>query len=645
MSLHPIRALDAVIREYRDYLQTEFRAKDPELKTALERELDRPLFLSQEPFYQAHRPFKHGARWQDLPVDRRLARVMELRSHNEHAYLHQSDAIAHLLGPEASPVVVTTGTGSGKTEAFLLPVIQNAIDDAVRFNRSGLTAILLYPMNALANDQLMRIDQYLEEAGWRGAISVKRYDRGTRQVERDEMRQHPPHILLTNYMMLEYLLVRPADRDGIFANHRCRFLALDEVHTYRGTLGSNIALLVRRLRAHLARARQDWNIDVADVDRFRRYPTLIPVGTSATIKSINEETGDRAEVRRQRDAEVRQFFAAVAGVGRETIKVLGEELENIETPAEARYLQQPAAVQVGSLGDAEAVRIAICALAGQSTNCGLETAVRRCRLLWDLGRWLVARPMSIGQIVDKLLTEIPERRGAQRQDVQREVEAALALGAALPDDLPGSLRLRAHRFIRGGWQFHRCISPTCGRIYPMGETQCACGHQTAPLYLCRNCGADYLRLFGNPATGPLRSVPVGPDDPEHLVYDYRRLEAAVAPDDDDDADDGGGAIDSAQLRRRAQQPQQMRGRPVLRGSFDPSTLAFSNVEIDYPWPVMLAPARTRCLSCGGSAGSRSVLTPVALGTSAAVKVLAEGIVESLAKLMLVRTDTTAKSGC
>ena len=62
------------------------------------------------------------------------------------------------------------------------------------------------------------------------------------------MRRNPPHILLTNYMMLEYLLVRPADRDDIFANHRCRFLVLDEVHTYRGTLGSNIALLVRRLQ-------------------------------------------------------------------------------------------------------------------------------------------------------------------------------------------------------------------------------------------------------------------------------------------------------------------------------------------------------------------------------------------------------------
>jgi ATP-dependent helicase YprA (DUF1998 family) len=67
-------------------------------------------------------------------------------------------------------------------------------------------------------------------------------------------------------MMLEYLLVRPADREDIFANHRCRFLVLDEVHTYRGTLGSHIALLVRRLQTYLARARQDWQPDVSAAD-------------------------------------------------------------------------------------------------------------------------------------------------------------------------------------------------------------------------------------------------------------------------------------------------------------------------------------------------------------------------------------------
>ena len=78
--LHPVRVLDRVIQEYRDYLLTEFRAKDPALKDALERELDRPRFLAQEPFFQAHRPFRAGRRWRELSIDARLAGVMEQRA-------------------------------------------------------------------------------------------------------------------------------------------------------------------------------------------------------------------------------------------------------------------------------------------------------------------------------------------------------------------------------------------------------------------------------------------------------------------------------------------------------------------------------------------------------------------------------------
>ena len=161
MSLHPIRVLDRVIEEYRDYLTTEFRAKDQSLKQALERELDRPRFLAQEAFFQAHRPFRLGDRWRELPIDPRLAQVMERRARGERAYRHQSLAIAELRGPDPRPVVVTTGTGSGKTEAFLLPALQHAIEDAVRFAKPGLTSLLVYPMNALANDQLLRIEEYL----------------------------------------------------------------------------------------------------------------------------------------------------------------------------------------------------------------------------------------------------------------------------------------------------------------------------------------------------------------------------------------------------------------------------------------------------------------------------------------------------
>jgi len=643
--LHPIHALNNVIDEYRDYLLTEFHAKDRSLREALERELDRPGFLAQEPFFQAHRSFKPGKRWAELPLDPQIAHVMAERTRAygsadaEFAFLHQSDSISHLLGPEASPLVVTTGTGSGKTECFLLPVIQNAIEDATRFKKSGLTAILLYPMNALANDQLTRIESYLEGSGFEGAVRVGKYDRSTCEADRQKLRANPPHILLTNYMMLEYLLVRPKDREDIFANHRCRFLVLDEVHTYRGTLGTNIALLVRRLQAHLALARQDWFTNVPEADRPRRFPKLIAVGTSATIKTPSEEGMTREQALAERDREVREFFAKLTGADVATIKVLGEELKDVAIPPEAAYPVSIIPDVLCDLASPEAVHSALCSLAGVSAKSSLAEAAHRCRILWDLNRWLIRKPMSVGQIVEAVKSEVPARASLPDDELRREVEAALNIGAALPDGTPGSLRLRVHSFIRGGWQFHRCLDPDCGRLYPMGEQDCECGYQTAPLYLCRNCGAHYLRLIGDESAEELKPGKAAMIGQEWMLYDP----ALEPPIDDEDAN----ADDETKQEHRRQaarmrQPTQIRKLPVMHGSFDPKAVAFSSNPDDYDLKVSLAPARVRCLCCGGTAGSRSVLTPVALGTSAAVKVLSEGLVESLQEANQDRQDYDGK---
>ena len=635
--LHPIKALDHVVSEYRGYLVTEFRAKDPALRAALEEALERQGFLAQEPFFQAHRPFKPGKRWDELPIDGRLARVMTERARGhgstepELSFIHQSEAIEHLRGPQPSPVVVTTGTGSGKTECFLLPAIQNAIEDAVRFKRSGLTAILLYPMNALANDQLGRIEEYLEQSGFAGAVTAAKYDRSTGETDRDRLRRQPPHILLTNYMMLEYLLVRPKDREAIFANHRCRFLVLDEVHTYRGTLGTNIALLVRRLQAHLARAKQDWKADVSDADRPHRFPKLLMVGTSATIKTPDEEGMSREEALAERDREVQDFFAKLTGADPKSIKVLGEELREIEIPSEAAYSPTLISAPPQGLETPEGARVALCELAGVPNDTGVAEAARRCRLLWDLNHWLIRKPMSVPQMMELVRAEVPERADCPGGDLRREVEAALLIGAALPDGTPGALRLRAHCFIRGGWRFHRCVNPDCGKLYPMGEEECECGSRTAPLYLCRNCGADFLRLVGDEEPDFLAPGTVGAEGEEWMLYEPDRLEPPIDDADEDEDED----LDEAELRARrraatrTRQGRQMRRRPILHGSFDPQALRFSTNESEYPVRVSLAPARTRCLCCGATAGSRSVVTGVALGTSAAVKVLSEGLVESL----------------
>jgi hypothetical protein len=642
MTLNPLTVVDRVLGEYKSYLSTEFQARDPRLRESLEAALAEAGFLAQEPFFQAHRPFKSGRRWRDLGIDAALAQVMERRSGSATAYLHQSESIVHLLGPAAGPLVVTTGTGSGKTECFLLPVIQNAIEDSVRFRQTGLTALLVYPMNALANDQEERIRQYLQASG-HTHVKVARYDRSTKEEERRQLREHPPHILLTNYMMLEYLLVRPADRDALFANHRCRFVVLDEIHSYRGSLGANIALLFRRLCAHLRHARQDWFSD--DRGDLRRFPEVIPVATSATIKSVDETGRSPEEVRRLRDEAVREFLMKLTGVPGEQFKVLGEELRELEIPTEARWPVEPAAHPTAdveaTVEGGKGLRTSLARLAGGPADQGIdppagrpdssadeavERLARRAGILWTLNALLARRPMSVTQVVAAIREQIPARTGSDPEAVRREVEMALVVGALLPDGTPGALRLRSHRFIRGGWRFTRCVDPDCGRLYPMGEEQCACGRTAAPLYLCRSCGADTLR-FRAGDTGPegevLRPNASRDNEGEWVLYDRGRFET--------DDDEGLVGVE-----------KQMRQRPVMEGSFDPATCSFSIDASLYSLRVVLAPARNRCLVCGGTAGARDVLTPVSLGTSAAVRVLAEGLVEGLAVQNAGRPDYDGK---
>lgn len=611
MPLHPIAVVDQVIAEYRSYLETEFRARDEGLRAALEEALAQPRFLAQDPFFQAYRPFKEGLPWTDLGLDARLAKAIESRTKTKAAFLHQSEAIRQLLSPTASPLVVTTGTGSGKTECFLLPVIQNAIEDSTRFKRSGITAILVYPMNALANDQEERIRDYLEASG-HTHVRVARYDRATKEDERQSLRKNPPHILLTNYLMLEYLLVRPADRDDLYANHRCRFIVLDEVHTYRGSLGANIALLFRRLLAHLRHARQDWGAE--DRTDVRRFPSVVPVATSATIKSVDEQGRSPEEVVRLRDEAVQGFLETLTGFEGKSFKVIGEAFRDLSVPDEAAWPAEPVDLKPPDPKDADAVAKALGALAGMTRGGQVEEAARRAAILWKLNDLLARRPLSTEGIVERIRAEVPERREAKPEAVRREVETALVVGAALPDGTPGALRLRTHRFIRGGWKFYRCVDPACGKLYPMGEEQCQCGKLTGPLYVCRSCGADVLRFRdqGDPTTAPLvpEAGPAG--DNEWLLY--------LRGDGEDGEDEDEFVGTEKQMRRRA----------VRRGSFDPGTCAFAEDEHAYPVKVVLAPARTRCLVCGATGGGYSALTPVALGTSAAVRVMAEGLVEGLA---------------
>ena len=169
---------------------------------------------------------------------------------------------------EGRNVVVATGTGSGKTEAFLIPILTHLYREHVAGTLGpGVRALVLYPLNALANDQRRRLgeaSQALVDSGSSFRFTFGRYvgetpEKSARKdsrplsgelTTREQMRQTPPHILLTNYSMLEYLLLRPWD-SKLFDDGRgatWTFLVLDEAHQYRGSGGAEMAMLVRRLK-------------------------------------------------------------------------------------------------------------------------------------------------------------------------------------------------------------------------------------------------------------------------------------------------------------------------------------------------------------------------------------------------------------
>jgi DEAD/DEAH box helicase domain-containing protein len=237
-----------------DYLRTTFGFKDAQLEQALFAHLTHPTHgLFKGPFVDVRLPFRE-ATGEQIPLD--VAPRFTPYAHQLRAFQRLSSRDGHT--PEAT--LVTTGTGSGKTECFLYPILDHCLRHA---GEPGIKAIILYPMNALATDQAERIAKELAArpelqrvtAGLYVGGEGKHGVRGARHLvdDRKVLRQSPPDILLTNYRMLDLLLMRPADQALWHRNDALalKYLVLDELHTYDGAQGSDVACLIRRLKARL----------------------------------------------------------------------------------------------------------------------------------------------------------------------------------------------------------------------------------------------------------------------------------------------------------------------------------------------------------------------------------------------------------
>ena len=283
----PITLAPDVRRQVLHYLGATFNFREKAVEQALQRFLNDPEDgIFKGPWLQLRRPFRPAEATEKVPF---------LVPPPFHPFKHQYRSWLRLFAGGDHPpqsTLVTTGTGSGKTECFLFPILDACLRDR-KAGRKGIKAIVLYPMNALANDQAGRFaKQVLEtpayrEAGIRVGLYTGYDDHGggeTRSTmgftgadkktacaidDHEALKANPPDILLTNYKMLDYLLLRPGDQELWQHNAASvlRFLVLDELHTYDGAQGSDVACLIRRLKERLDIPRGGFCV----------------VGTSATI--------------------------------------------------------------------------------------------------------------------------------------------------------------------------------------------------------------------------------------------------------------------------------------------------------------------------------------------------------------------------
>lgn len=292
--LNPLRASSEVVKVYRDYLLSAFEFGDAEIQRDFQGELDGRFTLGQGPFVQSTPPFKRSLSINELVAEGTLSPEFaginpQVQPLERPLYSHQVEALRKMA--QRRNLIVATGTGSGKTESFLYPVVNSLLEERKlgTLKNSGVRALLLYPMNALANDQMKRLRDVLKAFP---DITFGRYIGDTKRtrregleihrtrfaeepptnelLSREEMQERPPHILVTNFAMLEYLLLRPED-NRLFDSSRdstWRFVVLDEVHTYQGAQGGEIAMLLRRVRDRVASS---------------RLGVLQFIGTSATL--------------------------------------------------------------------------------------------------------------------------------------------------------------------------------------------------------------------------------------------------------------------------------------------------------------------------------------------------------------------------
>ena len=587
------QTIDEIRLALRDYIEATYHVSDPRIVEQRARLLDEPGVISQEPYVESTPRYVAGPRFSSLGLPQAADEILQLMSRpkkegglgllHDPPYDHQAIAVRKAVVEDRS-LVVTTGTGSGKTESFLLPILaklaSEACDQPASFSRPAIRALVLYPMNALVNDQLGRLRLLFGNEGvaeqfkrWSGRpVRFARYTSrtlypGVRTSKKDtarlrpinsfyvslldradgsdesaekaraligslqeqgkwpakpdlrewfgrsrsrwqkdgefvraitlpddselftrhEVLEAPADVLVTNYSMLEYMLMRPLERpifdttrEWLEHNTEQRLvLVIDEAHLYRGAAGAEVALLIRRLRARLGL-------------EPRRLQVI------CTSASFSDQAAAQA------------FAAALSGKDIADFDVIGGRLalkahDALGSDADVRHLSDIPLDDLYS-DDGETRRRAVAGFLrwrDVDDTGNLEQLLHQALNTYPpMGR-LINLTMREARPLAELAQDVFETCNTR---AEQALTALIALGStARPAaEKPGLLPCRIHTFFRGLPGLWVCLDPRCpeieesgpiGKLYSQPRETCTCGARVLELYTCRHCGAAYARGY------------------------------------------------------------------------------------------------------------------------------------------------------
>ncbi len=465
---------DRIIQGYSTFSRSFCKIKAPDIRSKAEVQYAEGRYWPA-PLVQLNPSFKDGCALDELVKEGLLhsecLRIFTATASNEaiskpiHLYVHQEKAIR--AANRGQHYVLTTGTGSGKSLCYFIPLVNEVLrrkkEDP---HHRGITAIVVYPMNALCNSQLEELKKFLDDKNT--SITFGRYTGQEDDKDREKLRSNPPDILLTNFVMLEYMLTRQkvVDQTLLSAASNLRFIVLDELHTYRGRQGADVALLLRRLRQ-------------------RQSLEILCIGTSATMSSEGSQS-DRGVV-------VANFASRLFGVNVLDSNIIQEDLKRVTLfegiPSNSQLVQAIKSGLSANISFAELQRHPLAVW--MESNMGIEEEAKRPGYYHR-----IQRPLTLKEASDRLSKETL----LNTEECGKALNQFLLAIHSVKDPETGRtpFAFRLHQFISGAGNIYSTLEKPGERYLTVEGQQYKPQEREKRLFnlcFCLHCGQEYYPVW------------------------------------------------------------------------------------------------------------------------------------------------------